>query len=564
MRRLAIVSICGLVAALLAMYLPVAAFLPSVSPVAFAGGERIPASTVTPLPEFVRTQVVDIEYEANGTAGSSGVFWTELYYRIPGGDWKIYDPPWNPDGRWFGQLGFAGGLIRGTIPFDTYYTGGEATYEFYTVGVDRGYKLEDAPRDHAKARTTLDTRPPNLFVGKPSPDAWTRDDTLTWRATDAVSGLQAIEAVLDTRDPMPFAVEIGGKEASGSKDLSLRLEDEGDHDLLVRAWDRAGNEAVVFERFHFDPKAPTLEITSPERDRWVGTKDVEVRWTALDSASGIASVRLIVSGRDPVDLAGGVDRHTFLGLDEQTHTVSIAAFDAAGNFASESVTFGVDVSAPTLQLIAPEDETFSKERDLDVIWFGSDAVSGIDHFELSFAGKTSGPIRSTARFTFAGVAEGPGTVQVVALDRAGNRVEVRADVEVDYTAPVVSVTRPAEGSTVYGNVDLGWTVTETGSGLKQIQVIFDDRAVFDATGTTTHRLDRAPGIGAHFVRIRASDMAGNVGEAMVAYSYGGAAPPSQSPLAIPSLEFWLLMVLIGAIAVGSAYYAVRRRKRSQA
>src|SRR3972149_936194 len=181
-RRLAIVSICGLVAALFAMYLPIAAFLPSISPVAFAGGERIPASTMTPLPEFVQTQVVDIQYEANGTAGSSGVFWTELYYRIAaaGSDWAPYAPPWNPSGQWFGQHGFEGGLIRGSIPFDTYCAGGEATYEFYTVGVDRGYWREAMPRDHAKARTTLDTRPPSLFVGKPSPDAWTKGGTPTW------------------------------------------------------------------------------------------------------------------------------------------------------------------------------------------------------------------------------------------------------------------------------------------------------------------------------------------------------------------------------------------------
>jgi len=128
-RRLALLSVSGLIALLFAVSVPLALLLPAVAPVSFAVGERIPASTVTALPEFVRTQVVEIEYVAEGTAGSSGVFWTELYYRNPGGDWKLYQPPWNPDGMWFGQHGFAGGLIYGTIPFDTYYTGGEATYD---------------------------------------------------------------------------------------------------------------------------------------------------------------------------------------------------------------------------------------------------------------------------------------------------------------------------------------------------------------------------------------------------------------------------------------------------
>ncbi|MGQ0796919.1 MAG: Ig-like domain-containing protein [Methanobacteriota archaeon] len=559
MRKLAIVSVSVLMAALLAAYLPVAAFLPSVAPIAFAGGERIPASTVTPLPEFVRTQVVDVQYEAEGTAGSSGVFWTELYYRLGGaGDWALYAPPWNPSGQWFGQLGFAGGLIRGTIPFDTYYTGGEATYEFYTVGVDRGYWREAMPRDHAKARTTLDTRPPNLFVGKPSPDAWTKDGTLTWTSTDSVSGLAAVEAALDDGGPMNFVVEVGAKQASGAEDLALTV--EGDHHVLVRASDRAGNRAELFVPFHFDPNAPTLAITAPQAGRFLNTGDVEVVWTTGDSASGIASQRLRVDTATPVDLAADVASYMAFSLDERFHTVTIAVFDAAGNFATESVTFGVDVTAPSLALIAPEDASYTREHDMRVLWIGSDSVSGISRFEVSFAGVTSPPIESGVEFVFAGVDEGADTVRVVALDRAGNRAEVSADVTVDFTPPVVAITSPSAGAEVTGDLSIDFTATDAVSGIRTVQLVYDG-TMMDVTGKTSQRI-LEPAAGAHIALIRATDRAGNTAERLVSFEYGAGGPIEPSNL--PALEFWLLILLIGAIAVSSAYYAVRRRNRSKA
>lgn len=569
MRRLAIVSICGLVAALLAMYLPVAAFLPSIAPIAFAGGERIPASNVThvngitPVPEFVRTQVINVTYRASGTAGGSGVFWTLLYWRIPGSmDWTLYQPPWNPEGRWFGQLGFSTDELNGTIPFNTFYAGGEATYEFYTVAVDRGYK-EEGPADRAKARTTLDTHPPNLFIDKPSPRAWTKNDTLTWSATDAVSGLEAIEAVLDTRDPMSFAVEIGRKDANGSQDLSLQLEDEGDHDLVVRAWDRARNEAVVFVPFHFDPNAPTLAIRAPERGRYLNRTDVEVRWDAGDSASGIASLQVTLDGRLAADLAGDVRRYTLKGLSEAQHAVMITAFDAVGNFAAESVTFEVDVTAPSLRLIRPVPDTFSNEQDLHVLWIGTDAGSGIRHFLVSHveAGKTSPPISDTAMFTFEQIAQGPNTVRVVAVDWADNRAEASARVTVDYTRPSVSITSPSAGAEVTGDLSIAFTATDAVSGIGRVELVYDGVMTPLTDATSPYRITD-PRDGAHIAFVRAWDKAGNFAETFVSFRYGASGPIEPSNL--PALEFWLLIFLISAIAVGSAYYAVRRRNRSKA
>src|SRR3990170_5075699 len=238
-RRKAALATSGFVALLMASYVLAAALVyPAALPLAVAGGSRAPDSTVGALPEYVNGHIIAIDYVSNGTSVQSGVFWTELWYRIPGiTNWTLYAPPWNPEGRWFGALGFeTGALVEGTIPFDTFYTGGEATYEFYTVAVDRGFWHEASP-GRAKAKTTLDTHPPQLFIASPTPEAWTRERTLRWIASDEVSGVAGVEYDLDG----VFAK--ASADASGSDDLNLT--EQGSHAVVVRAKDRAGNLVEV-------------------------------------------------------------------------------------------------------------------------------------------------------------------------------------------------------------------------------------------------------------------------------------------------------------------------------
>ncbi|HKZ89531.1 MAG TPA: Ig-like domain-containing protein, partial [Thermoplasmata archaeon] len=148
----------------------------------------------------------------------------------------------------------------------------------------------------------------------------------------------------------------------------------------------------------------------------------------------------------------------------------------------------------------------------------------------------------------------------VALDRAGNRAEASAAVTIDYTAPVVSITSPGAGTTVSGELTVGWSASDAGSGIARTELFLDEDAPRVVTEGTSYRIAN-PQVGPHVAIVRVWDAAGNVAEDSSAYAY---APGSvQGPLSLPALEFWLLMVLIGAIAVGSAYYAVRRRKRAQ-
>ncbi|MGQ0796831.1 MAG: hypothetical protein ACT4OI_03035, partial [Methanobacteriota archaeon] len=113
---------------------------------------------------------------------------------------------------------------------------------------------------------------------------------------------------------------------------------------------------------------------------------------------------------------------------------------------------------------------------------------------------------------------------------------------------------------VTGDLTIRYSATDAISAVERYELLYDGTKT-PVDDETSYRVAE-PRQGAHVVVVRAWDQAGNMAERVVSFTYGAGGPITPSNL--PALEFWLLILLIGAIAVASAYYAVRRRNRSKA
>jgi hypothetical protein len=126
-----------------------------------------------------------------------------------------------------------------------------------------------------------------------------------------------------------------------------------------------------------------------------------------------------------------------------------------------------------------------------------------------------------------GASEGPHVIRARAYDNEGNFADATITVDVgDADPPSVSITSPANGATVSGNVGITVSASDT-SGIARVWFYVDDvyirsdaaapyNAVWNATGASQ---------GAHVIRARAYDNAGNFADTTITVNVGDATPP---------------------------------------
>ena len=301
----------------------------SVDDVILTGTEsNPPASSVGALPTHTNVVPYMLPYSAQDGDNESGVDYVELWYRMgSSGAFGLYSRPANPQGRWHPWL-------SPTIPFDTAFTGGDGTYEFYTVAVDNASNPE-APPAAADDTMTIDTTPPLLAITAPAGGGWltAATVTVTWQGSDALSGLDRYETGID-----------GGAFTStgtGTSRVFAGLS-EGGHDIAVRAYDGAGNLAVATVSFGVDTVAPTVAITAPGAGGVFNVNSVTFEWTGSDATSGVDHYEVWVDGESPTTTT---DTNVTVGaIADGAHTFHLAAVDRAGNRAEASLAFTVNLN----------------------------------------------------------------------------------------------------------------------------------------------------------------------------------------------------------------------------
>ncbi len=326
--------------------------------------------------------------------------------------------------------------------------------------------------------------------------AWTHLTTLQASA----SGLQVLSA--------EYLLPAGSLQAvrarfrrGGSNIAACTAGTADDHDDLVFA---------VGPREDVTP--PTVALTAPaSNDALSGT--VTVTATAEDDF-GVTKVEFY-------------DGQTLLGTDtsapysvswntadvaEGTHTLTAKAYDGVGlTGTSAGLAVVIDNTAPTASLTAPMathvqgtvqvTATASDNRAIVRVEFYADAeLLGTD---------TTAPY--AASWDTTGWSNGAHTLSARAYDAAGNVHSVSRTVTLDTVAPSVAITSPQNGGTVFLNVTLQATASDT-SGVTQV-VFYDGGTVIGTDTTAPYSVSWSTLLvakGKHTLTARATDVAGNV------------------------------------------------------
>ncbi len=228
-----------------------------------------------------------------------------------------------------------------------------------------------------------------------------------------------------------------------------------DHDDLVFAVASAGGNT-----------APTANITAPANGSTsiVGSS-VSFAGTATDTEDGTISGSLSWSSSIDGAIGSGASFAT-TGLSLGTHTITASVTDSGGLSDSDSISITVNPvpnTAPTATITAPANgSTFTQGASVSFSGTATDTEDGTISGSLSWSSSIDGAIGNGASFSTSGLSLGTHTITASVTDSGGLSDSDSISVTIDAlpnTAPTVTITGPANGTTVIEGSSLTFTGT---------------------------------------------------------------------------------------------------------
>jgi len=296
----------------------------------------------------------------------------------------------------------------------------------------------------------VDTTPPQLTPQVPAADGqngWYRSSvTLDASASDATSGLNVLR------------VQING----GSwQSLPVTLDGDGVYTVTFEAIDQAGNLNRQTRTLYVDVTPPTITPDLPAPGGLNGwyVQNVVADASADDATSSPDAVQVQVDDgpwqEPPVVITDGV------------HTLTVRAYDKAGNLQTWSTTVKVDTTPPTgvvvLSGVPGQDGWWRSSVDVSVS--AEDAASGVQDALVRRVGDQDWQSNMT-------LSDGEYDLEVLVSDNAGWQITQTLHVRVDATPPTGEIATDNSG-TVSQTVTLGGTVDDATSGVIAAEISTD-------------------------------------------------------------------------------------------
>ncbi len=273
---------------------------------------------------------------------------------------------------------------------------------------------------------------------------------------------------------------------------------QGSHQFLVRATDLAGNYDWTPEVSAF-----TVDTTPPDTTLLSGPPAAQSATSATITFSSPDGSATFQCARGSEAYAPCTSPRTWTGLTDGTHILRVQAVDAAGNVDSTppSATVRVDTVAPTATFTSVPG-AYLRATSASLAMTSNEVATGAT-FQCRLDAAASFTA-CTSPVSLTGLSQGTHTLAVRAVDAAGNvGVAASTSFTVDTVPPDTTI---ATGPGPWINVTsatVPFSATEAGS---TVQCQLDDAAYGTCTSPSAFTdLDE----GAHIVRVRATDPAGN-------------------------------------------------------
>jgi subtilase family serine protease len=265
---------------------------------------------------------------------------------------------------------------------------------------------------------------------------------------------------------------------------------DGDYTITVNAVDVAGLKSSASVRFAIDRTPPDIQIT--------GVTDGEIRGAAVMPMVAVSDAHL---GPVEATLTDGVSSSSFASgtvvSHERDYVLDVVATDRAGNKASRTIRFTIDLTPPAISISGVANNEV-RAANVTPTFTVADAHPGTVAATLQTAGT---PAAFTSGTTL--TAETDYELDIHAVDAAGNGATSMVKFAIDRTAPQLAISGFPAGGCVAADAMPDVQVTDAHPGT--LVVSLDDAPFTIGNSISTE--------GRHQLNASATDLAGNQGSA---------------------------------------------------
>jgi hypothetical protein len=487
-------------------------------------------TTITGLGEGLHTFLVEVIDNSGNTAEASITFLIDLTdptIEITDPAQGGYHNSSTVQAHWFGYDGGSGlDWYEFQLDGGEWYAVGQANSQFLFGLLDGNHTLTVRVHDYAgnfastSVNFTVDTVAPVIEIISPQNGSFnnTGDVVIVWSGSDA--------------NLMNYTYSINGGAWIEITGLATSAElmglTDGSYNITVRAFDDAGNYNEAYVEFVVDTVPPSLSVEVPP---YSNNGNTTVQWTASD-AWGIDHFNYTIDGTTWYEVNATTLEAFFTDLPNGEYTVTVVAYDLAGNHAEDTASFIVDTVNPNIEIIAPSEGSYLNMTSVNLEWTAGDA-NGLAQVLIRVDGGSwiAVDVLNVSQ-VLNGLIDGDHVVDIQVTDLAGNVNETSVSFNVDTEAPNVTVIAPLDGSLFnHNNVLFQWSAEDTNSGIAGMRYRLDGGAwsdlalisEIDISGLTE---------GQHTFEVMAVDNAGNTAVSSVSITVDTVAPEVEitSPL----------------------------------
>ena len=313
----------------------------------------------------------------------------------------------------------------------------------------------------------LDLGPPTITVSSPTNNSYLNTTAIfvNWNVTDDI-GVDCVELVLDN-----------GTKLSLNPDGNMTLSfSEGSHNITVIANDTLGRVSTCTLFFVVDVRSPTINIVSPQNGTIIKNSSVSIQWQIADQYFYTATLYL---DGVPLETIGPMGEKTIYNLDSREHTITIIAYDKAGNRNTKTVWFIVDLDAPAIRFLSPQNNTRYTHKDVMIKWEISEDYN-LSRAELYIDQHFVVEIGSSGEY-IAEMSEGYHTIKILAVDTAGRVSTATVIIIVDL--PLSAEANISCGNNTWLRTDhVNVSVMVFGSG--NVTIIHNNQTILAEANTT--------------------------------------------------------------------------------